>query len=119
MRTISFRFLFSELQSLKMDTSSSPSSNKRENLQSPTYQRQSSYGDQLLVFRDAANPRIDFDQLSRLLGGSLDAKEQACLADLKEYLVMKEDAWILDVKLLNFVGALLEHRQDNKSERMR
>ena len=72
----------------------------------------------MLVFREAANPRIDFDQLSRLLGGSLDAKEQACLADLKEYLVMKEDAWILDVKLLNFVGALLEHRQDNESERM-
>ena len=32
------------------------------------------------------------------------------MADLKEYLVKKEEAWILDQKLLNFVGALLENR---------
>ena len=56
------------------------------------------------------NPKTDFDQLARLLDGSLDEKEKQCLTDLKEYLVKKEDAWILDQKLLNFIGGLLEHR---------
>ena len=32
------------------------------------------------------------------------------MSDLKQYLVKKEEAWILDQKLLNFIGGLLEHR---------
>ena len=77
----------------------------------PTFSRQISQGDQLITFQNVLNPRTDFDQLSRLLDGTLDEKESQCLADIKEYLIKKEDAWILDQKLLNFIGGLLEHRQ--------
>lgn len=68
-------------------------------------------GDQLLTFQKTINTRTDFDQLSRLLTATnLDEKDQQCLSDLREYIIKKEDSWILDVKLLNFIGALLEHR---------
>ena len=64
----------------------------------------------MIIFSDTINPRTDFDQLQKLLETSLDKKDKQCLADLKEYIIKKEDSWILDVKLLNFIGALLEHR---------
>ena len=67
-------------------------------------------GDQLLTFQKTINTRTDFDQLSRLLATNLDEKDKQCLSDLREYIIKKEDSWILDVKLLNFIGALLEHR---------
>jgi len=87
--------------------------------QLPSYNRQTSQGDQLITFKDTLNPKTDFDQLSRLLEGSLDEKEKQCLTDLKEYLVKKEDAWILDQKLLNFIGGLLEHRSLNADIRVK
>ena len=74
------------------------------------FSRQISLGDQLITYTDIINPRSDFDQLQRLLETSLDKQDKQCLSDLKEYIIKKEDSWILDVKLLNFVGALLEHR---------
>lgn len=79
---------------------------------SPTFSfdRQMSCGEKLITFKDNLNPRTDFDQLSRLLDPQLDAEEKKCMADLKQYLVKKEEAWILDQKLLNFVGGLLENR---------
>ena len=64
----------------------------------------------MIIFSDTINPRTDFDQLQKLLETSLDKQDKQCLADLKEYIIKKEDSWILDVKLLNFIGALLEHR---------
>eukprot|EP00090_Calanus_glacialis_P003190 TRINITY_DN12342_c0_g1_i2.p1 TRINITY_DN12342_c0_g1~~TRINITY_DN12342_c0_g1_i2.p1 ORF type:complete len:601 (-),score=144.37 TRINITY_DN12342_c0_g1_i2:513-2315(-) len=85
----------------------------------PPFNRQISTGDQLITFKDTLNPKTDFDQLSRLLDGSLDDKEKQCLTDLKEYLVKKEDAWILDPKLLNFIGGLLEHRSLNSEIRVK
>eukprot|EP00092_Neocalanus_flemingeri_P029488 GFUD01032018.1.p1 GENE.GFUD01032018.1~~GFUD01032018.1.p1 ORF type:complete len:595 (-),score=152.26 GFUD01032018.1:267-2051(-) len=85
----------------------------------PSFSRQISQGDQLITFKDTLNPKTDFDQLSRLLDGSLDEKEKQCLNDLKEYLVKKEDAWILDQKLLNFIGGLLEHRSLNSEIRVK
>jgi len=85
----------------------------------PSFNRQISQGDQLITFKDTLNPKTDFDQLSRLLDGSLDDKEKQCLTDLKEYLVKKEDAWILDQKLLNFIGGLLEHRSLNSEIRVK
>ena len=57
--------------------------------------------------------RTDFEQLQRLLEASLDTQDKQCLADLREYVIKREDSWILDVKLLNFIGALLEHRSAN------
>jgi len=75
-------------------------------------------GDQLLTFQKTINTRTDFDQLSRLLTATnLDEKDQQCLSDLREYIIKKEDSWILDVKLLNFIGALLEHRSLNSDIR--
>jgi len=85
----------------------------------PSFNRQISQGDQLITFKDTLNPKTDFDQLSRLLDGSLDDKEKQCLTDLKEYLVKNEDAWILDQKLLNFIGGLLEHRSLNSEIRVK
>ena len=75
-----------------------------------TYSRQQSLGDQVITFPDTVNSRTDFDQLQRLLEASLDTQDKQCLADLREYVIKREDSWILDVKLLNFIGALLEHR---------
>ena len=75
-----------------------------------SFSRQISLGDQLIIYTDIINPRSDFDQLQRLLETSLDKQDKQCLSDLKENIIKKEDSWILDVKLLNFVGALLEHR---------
>ena len=79
---------------------------------SPTFSfdRQMNSGEKLITFRDNLNPRTDFDQLTKLLANSLDDKEKQCMADLKQYLVKKEEAWILDQKLLSFIGGLLEHR---------
>ena len=79
---------------------------------SPTFSfdRETSSGEKLITFKDNLNPRTDFDQLSKLLATLLDEEEKKCMAYLKEYLVKKEEAWILDQKLLNFVGALLENR---------
>ena len=74
------------------------------------FSRQLSIGDQLITFQDIINPRSDFDQLHKLLETSLDDQDKQCLNDLRDYIIKKEDSWILDVKLLNFVGALLEHR---------
>ena len=74
------------------------------------FSRQQSLGDQLIVFPDTINPRSDFDQLQKLLETSLDKQDKQCLADLKEYIIKKEDSWILDFKMINFIGALLEHR---------
>ena len=74
------------------------------------FSRQESLGDQLIVFPDTINPRSDFDQLQKLLETSLDKQDKQCLADLKEYIIKKEDSWILDFKMINFIGALLEHR---------
>ena len=74
------------------------------------FSRQQSLGDQLIIFPDVINPRPDFDQLQKLLETSLDKQDKQCLADLKEYIIKKEDSWILDFKMLNFIGALLEHR---------
>jgi len=85
----------------------------------PSFNRQISQGDQLITFKDTLNPKTDFDQLARLLDGSLDEKEKQCLTDLKEYLVKKEDSWILDQKLLNFIGGLLEHRSLNSEIRVK
>ena len=70
----------------------------------------SQQGDQLLTFQNTINSRTDFDHLHRLLSSNLDEKEKQCLSDLKEYIIKKEDSWILDVAMLNFIGALLEHR---------
>ena len=75
-----------------------------------TYSRQQSLGDQVITFPDTVNSRTDFDQLQRLLEASLDTQDKQCLSDLREYVIKREDSWILDVKLLNFIGALLEHR---------
>ena len=74
------------------------------------FSRQQSLGDQLIVFPDTINPRSDFDQLQKLLETSLDKQDKQCLADLREYIIKKEDSWILDFKMINFIGALLEHR---------
>ena len=68
------------------------------------------FQDKFITFKDALNPKSDYDQLCRLLKGSLDDKENMCLSDLKGYLIKKEDAWVLDQKLLDFIGGLLEHR---------
>ena len=76
----------------------------------PLFSRQMSIGDQAIIFKETLNPRTDFDQLSKLISESLDEKEKECLKDLKEYLIKKEDAWVLDQKLLNFIGGLLDHR---------
>jgi len=78
-----------------------------------TYSRQQSLGDQVITFPDTVNSRTDFDQLQRLLEASLDTQDKQCLSDLREYVIKREDSWILDVKLLNFIGALLEHRSLN------
>ena len=78
-----------------------------------TYSRQQSLGDQVITFPDTVNSRTDFEQLQRLLEASLDTQDKQCLADLREYIIKREDSWILDVKLLNFIGALLEHRSAN------
>ena len=78
-----------------------------------TYSRQQSLGDQVITFPDTVNSRTDFEQLQRLLEASLDTQDKQCLADLREYVIKREDSWILDVKLLNFIGALLEHRSAN------
>ena len=32
---------------------------------------------------------------------------------VREYIIKGEDSWILDTKLVNFIGALLEHRSLN------
>ena len=77
------------------------------------FSRQQSLGDQLIVFPDTINPRSDFDQLQKLLETSLDKQDKQCLADLKEYIIKKEDSWILDFKMINFIGALLEHRLES------
>jgi len=85
----------------------------------PLFSRQMSIGDQAITFKDTVNPRVDFDQLSKLISDSLDDKEKECLKDLKEYIIKKEDAWVLDQKLLNFIGGLLEHRSLNPDIRAR
>jgi hypothetical protein len=54
----------------------------------------------LLSYRDALNPRTDFDQLERLLGGQLNAGESASLKDFKLYIVKGEAAWVLDQALI-------------------
>jgi hypothetical protein len=54
----------------------------------------------LLSYRDALNPRTDFDQLERLLGGQLNAGESASLRDFKLYIVKGEAAWVLDQALI-------------------
>ena len=79
---------------------------------SPTFSfdRETSSGEKLITFKDNLNARTDFDQLSKLLETLLDEEEKKCMGDLKQYLVKNEEAWILDQKLLNFVGALLENR---------
>jgi len=74
-------------------------------------------GDQLLTFSDLINARSDYDQLQRLLENSLDEQDKQCLGDLRKYVLTKEDSWILDAKLLNFIGALLEHRSLNSDIR--
>ena len=73
----------------------------------------SQQGDKLLTFQNTINTRTDFEQLQRLLSTNLDEKEKQCLSDLREYVIKKEDSWILDVALLNFIGALLEHRYES------
>ena len=70
----------------------------------------SQQGDQLLTFQNTINTRTDFEQLQKLLANNLDEKDKQCLSDLREYVIKREDSWILDVALLNFIGALLEHR---------
>ena len=54
----------------------------------------------LLSYRDALNPRTEFDQLERLLGGQLNAGETASLRDFKLYIVKGEAAWVLDQALI-------------------
>ena len=76
----------------------------------PLFNRQISTGDKTIIFQDVLNPRVDFDQLSKLISENLDEKEKGCLKDLKDYIIKKEDSWILDTNLLNFIGGLLEHR---------
>jgi hypothetical protein len=54
----------------------------------------------LLAYRDVLNPRTDFDQLERLLGGQLNAEETASLKDFKLYILKGEAAWVLDQVVL-------------------
>ena len=56
----------------------------------------SSGAEPLLSFREALNPRSDFDQLERLLAGQLNAGETASLRDFKLYIIKGEAAWVLD-----------------------
>jgi len=81
--------------------------------------RQISQQDKLITFKETLNPRSDFDQLERHLSDTLNEKEKSCLKDLKQYLVKKEDAWLLDHQLLNFIGGLLGHRSLNPDIRVR
>jgi len=68
----------------------------------------------MITFPDTVNSRTDFDTLSRLLEATgLDKADKQCLSDLREYVIKGEDSWILDTKLVNFIGALLEHRSLN------
>ena len=39
--------------------------------------------------------------------------DQYQLPIIREYVIKGEDSWILDTKLVNFIGALLEHRSLN------
>ena len=50
----------------------------------------------LVTFKEALNPRTDFDQLERLLGDQLNAGEVASLKDFKLYILKGEAAWVLD-----------------------
>ena len=50
----------------------------------------------LVSFKEALNPRTDFDQLERLLGDQLNAGEVASLKDFKLYILKGEAAWVLD-----------------------
>jgi len=88
---------------------------------SPTFSfdRETSSGEKLITFKENLNPRTDFDQLSKLLSTFLDEEEKKCMADLKQYLVKNEEAWILDQKTLNFVGALLENRSLDQMVRVK
>jgi len=87
--------------------------------QSKPLSRQVSRGDKLITFDDTLNPRSDFDQLERYLADTLNEKEKTCLKDLKQYLVKKEEAWLLDYQLLNFIGGLLDHRSLNPDIRVK
>jgi len=94
--------------------------NKLSTMPAPTFNRQiSTNGDQLITFKDALNPRTDFDQLERMLGDTLDEKEKQSMKDLRQYLVKKEDAWLLDHHLIKCIGALLEHRSLNPDIRVK
>lgn len=75
--------------------------------------------DQVVTFRDALNPRSDFDQLERLIFTNLDEKEKGCLKDLKKYIVKGEGVWLLDQQILDFVAGLLEHRSLNADIRVK
>jgi hypothetical protein len=56
----------------------------------------------LLTYKEALNPRSDFDQLERLLGDQLNAGEAASLKDFKLYIVKGEASWVLDQEATKF-----------------
>lgn len=85
----------------------------------PSFTRQASVSDQVVVFKEVLNPRTDFDQLERLILPNLDEKEKICLKDFKKYLVKGEGVWLLDQQILNFVAGLLEHRSLNPDIRVK
>ena len=83
-----------------------------------TFSRKESIGDSVITFPDTVNSRTDFETLSRLLEAmGLDKADKQCLSDLREeYVIKGGDSWVLEVldtKLVNFIGALPEHRSLN------
>jgi len=82
-----------------------------------SFSRQTSVSE-IVTFREALNPRTDFDQLEKLLS-NLDEKEKTCLKDFKKYIVKGEGVWILDQQILDFVAGLLEHRSLNTDIRVK
>lgn len=69
----------------------------------------SSPPDRRVTFSNVVNVRTDFDLLNRLLLGSLNESEAKFLKEFKQYAMKKADAWVLDTKLLDFIGGLLTH----------
>ncbi|KAK6643012.1 hypothetical protein RUM43_004515 [Polyplax serrata] len=63
-----------------------------------------------ITFRDAVDVKEEYNALVGLVNGKLNAEEQQCLEELKQYMLMDEGSWALGDGFLNFVGRLLHDK---------